>query len=169
MRLLHPTRTTSRRHRGGALVEFALVLPILLAMAFGASELGRAIYTYNSLAKTVRDAARHLSQHGPGDTAIQAEATCLAVYGNLDCSGTAVAPGLDSTMVVLCDSISCPSTHLAQPTGAGGGLHPAHAAYMQVINQVSVSIQGYEFFSAVTYVIPDLDFNGITALLRAQL
>lgn len=157
MRLLHPTRTTSRRHRGGALVEFALVLPILLAMAFGASELGRAIYTYNSLAKTVRDAARHLSQHGPGDTAIQAEATCLAVYGNLDCSGTAVAPGLDSTMVVLCDSISCPSTHLAQPTGAG------------VINLVSVSIQGYEFFSAVTYVIPDLDFNGITALLRAQL
>ena len=157
MRLLHPTRTTSRRHRGGALVEFALVLPILLAMAFGASELGRAIYTYNSLAKTVRDAARHLSQHGPGDTAIQAEATCLAVYGNLDCSGTVVAPGLDSTMVVLCDSISCPSTHLAQPTGAG------------VINLVSVSIQGYEFFSAVTYVIPDLDFNGITALLRAQL
>lgn len=157
MRLLHPTRTTSRRHRGGALVEFALVLPILLAMAFGASELGRAIYTYNSLAKTVRDAARHLSQHGPGDTAIQAEATCLAVYGNLDCSGTAVAPGLDSTMVVLCDSISCPSTHLAQSTGAG------------VINLVSVSIQGYEFFSAVTYVIPDLDFNGITALLRAQL
>jgi Flp pilus assembly protein TadG len=156
MRLLHPTRITSR-HRGGALVEFALVLPILLAMAFGASELGRAIYTYNSLAKTVRDAARHLSQHGPGDTAIQAEATCLAIYGNLDCSGTAVAPGLDSTMVVLCDAISCPSTHLAQPTGAG------------VINLVSVSIQGYEFFSAVTYVIPDLDFNGITALLRAQL
>jgi Flp pilus assembly protein TadG len=156
MRALH--RTFSRRRaRGVAAVEFALVLPVLIALAFGATELGRAIYTYNALDKTVRDAARHLSQHGPADTAIQAEATCLAVYGNADCSGTAVAPGLTSSMVVLCDAVSCPSTHLSQATGAG------------VMNLVSVSIQGYEFFSAVTYVIPDLDFNQITALLRAQL
>jgi Flp pilus assembly protein TadG len=156
MRALQPA-LTRRRDRGVAAVEFALVLPVLLALAFGATELGRAIYTYNALDKTVRDAARHLSQHGPGDTAIQAEATCLAVYSNADCSGTAVAPGLTSSMVVLCDAISCPSTHLSQATGAG------------VMNLVSVSIQGYEFFSAVTYVIPDLDFNQITSLLRAQL
>ena len=57
--------------RGGPLIEFALLLPILIGLAFGASELGRAIYTYNTLDKTVRDAARHLSQHGPGDTQIQ--------------------------------------------------------------------------------------------------
>ena len=156
MRTLHSSRTNTRQ-RGVAAVEFALVLPVLLAMAFGASELGRAIYTYNALDKTVRDAARHLSQHGPGDPVIQAEATCLAIYGDTECSGTPVAPGLVSSMVVLCDALSCPSTHLSQATGAG------------VINLVSVSIQGYEFFSAVTYVIPDLDFNQITALMRAQL
>jgi len=143
--------------RGGPLIEFALLLPILLALAFGATELGRAIYTYNSLDKTVRDAARHLSQHGPGDTQIQSEAICLAVYGNTDCSGDAVAPGLSTSMVVLCDAISCPTTHLSQATGAG------------VINLVSASIQGYEFFSAVTYVIPDLDFSNITVMMRAQL
>jgi hypothetical protein len=157
MNELHTTLRTKSRQAGVAALEFALMLPILLALAFGASELGRAIYTYNALDKTVRDAARHLSQHGPGDTAIQAEATCLAVYGNTDCDGSPVAPGLTSSMVVQCDAISCPSTHLSQLTGAG------------VINLVSVSIQGYEFFSAVTYVIPDLDFNQITALLRAQL
>jgi len=145
------------RQRGVAAIEFAIVLPLLLSLAFGATELGRAIYTYNTLDKTVRDAARHLSQHGPGDTQIQAEATCLAIYGNADCEGTAVAPGLTSSMVVLCDAISCPSTHLSQPTGAG------------VINLVSASIQGYEFYSAVTYVIPDLDFNQITVVMRAQL
>jgi Flp pilus assembly protein TadG len=153
----HLSCTTHRHHRGAALVEFALVLPVLLSLAFGASELGRAIYTYNALDKTVRDAARHLSQHGPGDTTIRAEATCLAIYGNADCSGSAVAPGLTSTMVVLCDAVSCPTTHLAQPTGAG------------VVNLVSASIQGYEFDSAVTYVIPDLDFNQITVMMRAQL
>jgi len=38
-----------------------------------------------------------------------------------------------------------------------------------VINLVSASIQGYEFFSAVTYVIPDLDFSNITVMMRAQL
>jgi hypothetical protein len=156
MRTLHQPRSMTRS-RGVAAVEFALMLPVLLALAFGASELGRAIYTYNALDKTVRDAARHLSQHGPGDTAIQAEATCLAIYGNTDCEGSPIAPGLVSSMVVLCDAISCPSTHLSQATGAG------------VINLVSVSIQGYEFFSAVTYVIPDMDFNQITAMLRAQL
>ncbi|HJV69443.1 TadE/TadG family type IV pilus assembly protein [Ideonella sp.] len=149
--------TARRTERGGPLIEFALLLPILLALAFGATELGRAIYTYNALDKTVRDAARHLSQHGPGDTQIQGEATCLAVYGNTDCSGDAVAPGLSTSMVVLCDAISCPSTHLSQATGVG------------VINLVSASIQGYEFFSAVTYVIPDLDFNNITVMMRAQL
>jgi Flp pilus assembly protein TadG len=154
----HGRRPRPRRaERGGPLIEFALLLPVLLALAFGATELGRAIYTYNTLDKTVRDAARHLSQHGPGDTQIQAQATCLAVYGNTDCSGTAVAPGLVSSMVVLCDAISCPSTHLSQPTGAG------------VVNLVSASIQGYEFFSTVTYVIPDLDFNNITVMMRAQL
>jgi TadE-like protein len=145
------------RSRGVAAVEFALVLPVLLALAFGASELGRAIYTYNALDKTVRDAARHLSQHGPADPVIQAEATCLAIYGDSECSGTPVAPGLISSMVVQCDAVSCPSTHLSQATGAG------------VINLVSVSIQGYEFFSAVTYVIPDMDFNQITSMMRAQL
>jgi Flp pilus assembly protein TadG len=145
------------RQRGAALVEFALVMPVLMALAFGSSELGRAIYTYNALDKTVRDAARHLSQHGPGDTQVQAEAVCLAVHGNADCSGSAVAPGLDSTMVVLCDAVSCPGTHQAQPTGSG------------VVNLVSASIQGYEFNSAVTYLIPDLDFNQITVMMRAQL
>lgn len=149
--------TARRAERGGPLIEFALLLPILLALAFGATELGRAIYTYNALDKTVRDATRHLSQHGPGDTQIQTEAACLAVYGNADCSGSPVAPGLTTGMVVLCDAISCPTTHLSQPTGAG------------VVNLVSASIQGYEFDSAVTYVIPDLDFNNITVMMRAQL
>jgi len=145
--------------RGGPLIEFALLLPMLLALAFGATELGRAIYTYNALDKTVRDAARHLSQHGPGDTLIQAEAACLAVYGNADCSGSPVAPNLTTANVELCDSVKeiCKTTHLSQPTGAG------------VINLVSASIQRYEFFSAVTYVIPDLDFNNITVMMRAQL
>lgn len=156
--------TARRAERGGPLIEFALLLPILLILAFGAAEFGRAIYTYNALDKTVRDAARHLSQHGPGETQIQTEAACLAVYGNADCSGDAVAPGLTTGNVKLCDSISCPSTHLSQPTGAG------------VVNLVSASIQGYQFDFLVTYLTAALgmqedflNFNNITVTMRSQL
>ena len=75
---MHTTVTHKRQgQRGVAAVEFALLLTPLVLMVFGTTELGRAIYTYNTLDKTVRDAARHLSQHGPGDPVIQTEARCL--------------------------------------------------------------------------------------------
>ena len=72
------------RPRGVAAVEFALLLTPLILLVFGTTELGRAIYSYDTLDKTVRDAARHLSQHGPGDATAAAEARCLAAYGSLD-------------------------------------------------------------------------------------
>ena len=66
----HPIK---RQSRGVAAVEFGLLITPMVLMLFGATEFGRAIYTYNTLDKTVRDAVRHLSQHGPGDATIQLE------------------------------------------------------------------------------------------------
>ncbi|MFZ3081917.1 TadE/TadG family type IV pilus assembly protein [Rhodoferax ferrireducens] len=149
--------------RGVAAVEFAFLLPLVLVpMILGTIELGHAIYTYNTLDKTVRDAARHLSQHGPGDAVIAAEAKCLAVTGTTDCSGSPVAPGLTTGMVLICDASSldptiCPP-HANQSTGLGA------------INLVTVSIQNYAFDSLVKFVIPkDFPFNNISVTLRAQL
>jgi Flp pilus assembly protein TadG len=155
--MTHATRFAPAPRRGVAAIEFALLLPILMALVFGTTELGRAIYTYNTLAKTVRDSARHLSQHGPGDAAIAAEARCLAVYGNTTCSGNALAPGLTTAAVQICDSITCPGTHNAQPTGLGS------------MNLVTVTVVGYAFNSIVDFVIPDVGFGNISATLRAQL
>lgn len=143
--------------RGVAAVEFALLLTPLVLMIFGTTELGRAIYSYNTLDKTVRDAGRHLSQHGPGDATIAAEAKCLAVYGTTDCSGSSVAPGLTTGMVSICDASLCPGTHANQLTGLGS------------INLVTVSIQNYAYDSMVEFVIPDMTFNNISVTLRAQL
>lgn len=145
------------RSRGVAAVEFALLLTPMILMMFGATEFGRAIYTYNTLDKTVRDAVRHLSQHGPGDATIQAEARCLAVFGNTTCQAPAIAPGLVVGSVTLCDAISCPGTHAAQPTGSG------------VVNLVTVSIVNYAYSSLVQFVMPDLNFNNISVTMRAQL
>jgi Flp pilus assembly protein TadG len=143
--------------RGVAAVELALLLTPLILMIFGTTELGRAIYSYNTLDKTVRDAARHLSQHGPGDTVIAAEARCLAVTGTTDCSAAVVAPGLTVGMVTICDASLCPGTHANQVTGLG------------TVNLVTAGILNYPFNSVVTFVVPSMSFNNISATMRAQL
>jgi len=146
-----------RRMRGVAAVELGLLLTPLILLIFGTTELGRAIYSYNTLDKTVRDAARHLSQHGPGDAAIGAEAKCLAVTGTTDCSAPAVAPGLTVAMVTICDAVLCPSTNANQPTGLG------------TVNLVTAGIANYPFNSVVTLVVPSMNFNNISVTMRAQL
>jgi len=47
-----------KNNRGQALVEFALVLPMLLLLVFGIVEFGRAYYTYISVAGVARETAR---------------------------------------------------------------------------------------------------------------
>jgi Flp pilus assembly protein TadG len=127
----------SARQRGSAVVELAIVISVMVALAFGVTELGRAIYQYNSLVKATRDAARYLSGQGPGDPADVTKAQCLAVYGNAGCTGSPLVPNLTTAMVSVCDSISCPGTHQNQATGSG------------VINLVTVTISGYTFNTMV--------------------
>lgn len=150
-----PTRRA--RARGVAAVELGLLMTPLLLLVFGASELGRAVFSYNMLDKSVRDAARHLSQHGPGDATVAGQARCLAVYGTMDCSGTALLPGLTTAMVNICDATLCPATNANQLTGSG------------TVNLVTAGIQSYPYKSVVTFVIPNMDFNNITVTMRAQL
>ena len=105
----------------------------------------------------VRDAVRHLSQHGPGDATIQTQARCLAVYGNAGCTGNAIAPGLTTGQVTLCDAVSCAGSHASQATGSG------------VVNLVSATVVGYAYTSLVPFVMPSLNFNNISVTMRAQL
>ena len=48
----------ARRQRGQSLVEFALVFPLIALVIFGAIEMGRAVYIYNTLANAARQGAR---------------------------------------------------------------------------------------------------------------
>ena len=47
-----------KNRRGAAIVEFALVVPILLLLLWGIVDIGRAFYTINNLASAVREGAR---------------------------------------------------------------------------------------------------------------
>lgn len=62
--------------RGAALVEFAVVVPILLLVVWGVIDFARAYYTSNSLASAVREGARYaVVQQTPSSKATQIRTT----------------------------------------------------------------------------------------------
>lgn len=80
---------TLSNHKGLAMVEFTILLPLLLFLMITTVEIGRAFYTYTELEKCSRDAARYLSgvliQDDLGSDTIpediKAKTVNLAVYG----------------------------------------------------------------------------------------
>jgi Flp pilus assembly protein TadG len=147
----------ARPTRGVAAVELGIVMVPLLILTFGVTEYGRAIYTYNTLDKAVRDAARHMTSAAPGDVNPKGEARNLAMYGNVAGTGPLLAPGLTPAMVAIEDAASDPAGHSIS-TGTG------------TINLVTVRITGYTYNSIVTYVAPaTLNFNDIAVTMRSQL
>lgn len=149
---------THKGQRGVAAVELGFLLVPLVLLAFGITEYGRAIYTYNTLVKSVRDAARHLTSQTPGDANAHADAACMAAFGNPGCTAPALAPGLTTAMVQTCDAVrTCAGIDTATATGSG------------TINLVVVRITGYPFDSMVEFVMPDIAFNNIAVTMRSQL
>jgi hypothetical protein len=55
---------SARRERGQGLVEFAVVLPVFLAMLFGIVDFGRVIWATNSLTNAATEATRFAIVHG---------------------------------------------------------------------------------------------------------
>lgn len=140
-----------RKQKGVALVEFALVLPFLILLSIITVEFGRAVWEYNTLTKSVRDAARYLSIQTPG-TKIT-EARNLAVYGNPSGSGAPLAIGLTPSLV-------------PDPVWQTAGTAP-------VINTVTVRISGYTFNSMFVSVLGlpfgAIRFSDIKATMRSYL
>jgi Flp pilus assembly protein TadG len=141
----------NRKQKGVALVEFALFLPFLLVLSIITFEFGRAIWQYNTLTKSVRDAARYLSLQTPGTKIAQARN--LMVYGNLGGTGTPLAMGLSTS-------------HVPDPTWQTAGTAP-------VINTVTVRISGYTFtpMFATAFGLPigSMTYSDITATMRSYL
>lgn len=52
------TRLRRERSRGQALVEFAFIFPVIAMLAFGFIDIGRAVFTQNTLANAAREASR---------------------------------------------------------------------------------------------------------------
>jgi Flp pilus assembly protein TadG len=65
-----------RDDRGAAMVEFAIVVPLLFTLVFGIVDIGRAYFLYNNLTNAAREGARYGAVQpaltGATTTAIQA-------------------------------------------------------------------------------------------------
>ncbi len=58
----------SRRDRGQALVEFAIVIPVFLVLLFGIVDFGRVIWATSSLSNAASEGARFAIVHGGSET-----------------------------------------------------------------------------------------------------
>ena len=132
--------------RGQALVEFALVLPILLLFIFGIIDAGRLIYTYNTVANSARDSARVaiVNQSTTGT------ATCDTTSATAYPVGCAIASGLaleiapadvsvtyrDPTDTSACTSLSIGCLAVVTVTGHYEALTPIIG---QIIGPTDVS------------------------------
>ena len=143
------------------MVELAMSIFVLLAITFGITEFGRAIYEYNTLAKAARDATRYLSMRDTLEPATRNQAICLVVHGNPSCSGAPLLAGLTASMVSICDPVACAADHAAQ------GSAP-------VVNLVTITIGGpkaapYTFTSVASFIVPDIVFGPISVTMKQVL
>ena len=142
------------RQKGTAIVEFALILPLLLLLTMITTEFGRAIYQYNTIVKSLRQATRYLSLQTPNTKTT--EAKNLVVFGNIAGTGTALVPGLTVAKV-------------ATPTWQLVGSDP-------LINTVTITVTGYKFHSLLNSVFGvtfsdingDIPYGDISASMRSS-
>lgn len=81
------------REVGQALVEFALVLPMLILLLMGMFDLGRGVYAYNVVASAAREGARYAVVKPTDPTGVRTKAL-------------AVTPALDQTQLAM-DAMAC--------------------------------------------------------------
>lgn len=99
--------------RGQALVEFALVLPVLLLLIFGLLDVARAVWQENTLAYAAREGTRYAIVHGsasespagPSNTAPIEAAVRAAAIGVADITVTAAWP--DTAGSTACTDRGC--------------------------------------------------------------
>lgn len=106
-------KITGKNRQGGlAIVEFTIVLPLVLFIMLVVAEMGKAIMDYNTLTRTVRDAARFVSNEAlagsrsvvdlSADPTVIIRAQNLGAYGQIT-AGTPMLPGLTPAMFTVAD------------------------------------------------------------------
>jgi Flp pilus assembly protein TadG len=96
----HSQRAVSKRGQSGqSLVEFAIGLVVLLLLVFGVVDLGRAVFTYNSISQCAREGTRYAVVHGSESAAPIGPTEDDPALDNL--LRTKYAAGLDASRLTI--------------------------------------------------------------------
>ena len=109
------------------MIEFAIVLPVLVLLFAGVTELGRLFYTYNSLAKATRSGARYLST-------VKNVANDTTAAKNIVMCGNAAGCGGSGQPVVIVPNLTASNIVVTPP--------PSGTA---AVKYVTVEITGYTY------------------------
>jgi len=110
MNLRNKSRNSGRQS-GIAMVELVILMPLLLFMFLATAELGRVLFQYNTLTKSVQYGARHAAQFALlGTTGVvnitnqlEDDVDNLVVHANIGGSGATLLPGLSTNDVTVTD------------------------------------------------------------------
>ena len=145
----------AQRQQGVALVEFALIVPLILIIVLVTADVGRALYQYNRIVKSVRNASRYLTTQPPDDAVVAGRARKLVVYGNVGGTGNAIDPGVTESKILI-----------PQSTFAGAAPNP-------VIRTVTITVTGYTFTPMISsffgHNFSTFTFSDISATMRHPL
>lgn len=150
------------RMRGLALLELALILPVLVVLTFAVLEFSLVLSQYKTVVNQVRAGARYLTTKPPGSG--REEAICLVRHGDPSRSGTAcvttssIAPGFANaaTTVTVQDALNAATTHRSQATAPGD-------ANSVVVNLVTVTVSNYPYTLLFGQILPGI-FGNVTTL-----
>lgn len=88
-----------RAQRGAALVEFAVVAPLLFLLLFGVIEFGRLVATYTSVSTAAREGARYATATGEGDSGTPRYVDCPGILAAVAAKSPLLDPSqLDVTV-----------------------------------------------------------------------
>jgi Flp pilus assembly protein TadG len=145
-----------RRSRGQGLVEFAVVLPVLMMVILGLLDLGRAIYTYNTLSQASRQASR-MAIVNQTSTSIKDEAIAYGATLGLAQSNVDVCFKTETTTQKNCSSNTdnCPQSTRVIGCLAIVNTHVSYAPFTPIVallfNTINLSSTSVE---PIEYVCP---------------
>ena len=136
-----PSETGMRDERGSAIVEFAVGASLLFMVVFGIILMALALYTYNVVSESAREATRYAVVRGSACTSFGT--ACPATAANIQTYVQSIGfPGINS------NNLTATTAWSVYP--AGGNCTPS-ASCNNPGNQVKVTVS-YPFLLAIPFV-----------------
>lgn len=156
------------RSRGQALVEFALIIPVFLALLMGILDFGRVVWATTSLSSAAREAARFAIVHGgaatdpcpagpPGPDSLRTDSIPPTIVASGSCpypspsklsikdaATTAALAGGSNITVTVCYGTGCSGD---TDTGTNARGTPVTIVITSTVNLVTGALLGKSSFS----------------------